>query len=132
MTTHLTDLQLHWTPIAPILSLRDEQEYEAAIARLNSLVDEIGSNQEHPLYTLLDTLGTLVHTYEEQHHPIAGSTSSEVLQFLMEEHSLTATDLPEIGPPDVVERYLAGKHEISVNQVRVLAERFHVSPAVFV
>jgi HTH-type transcriptional regulator/antitoxin HigA len=95
-------------------------------------VDEIGTNQQHPLYSLLDTLGTLVHTYEEQHHAIPGATGTEVLQFLMEEHGLAAADLPELGPPDSVERYLAGKQELSIHQVRTLARRFHVSPAAFI
>jgi len=32
------------------------------------LLDEIGDNERHPLYDLLDTLGTLIHVYEETHH----------------------------------------------------------------
>lgn len=132
MTTPLADLQAYWTPIAPLFSLRSEEEYDAAVERLNALVDEIGTNEEHPLYSLLDTLGTLVHTYEEQHHAVPTSSGPEVLQFLMEEHELSAADLVELGPPDAVERYLAGNDELSIDQVRVLAGRFRVSPAAFI
>lgn len=132
MTTPLADLQTHWTPIAPFFSLRSEEEYDAAVARLNALVDEVGTNEKHPLYSLLDTLGTLVHTYEEQHHAVSGSTGPEVLQFLMEEHGLSPADLPELGPRDAVERYLAGQQEITIHQVRTLARRFHVAPAAFI
>ena len=132
MTPLLTNLQTHWAPIAPFLSLRNEVEYDAAVVRLNSLIDEVGTNEQHPLYSLLDTLGTLIHTYEQQHHTITGSTTSEVLQFLMEEHGLAAADLPELGNIAEVESYLEGSQELSMNQVRALAERFHVSPAAFI
>jgi HTH-type transcriptional regulator/antitoxin HigA len=132
MTTSLADIQAHWTPIAPLFSLRSEEEYDAAVARLNALVDEIGTNEKHPLYSLLDTLGTLIHTYEEQHHVVPSATGPEVLQFLMEEHGLSPADLPELGPPEMVERYLAGNQELSIHQVRTLARRFHVMPAAFI
>ena len=132
MTPLLTDLQNFWTPIAPILSLRNEAEYDAAVGRLNALIDEVGTNEQHPLYGLLDTLGTLIHTYEEQHHTIPDATGPEVLEFLMVEHGLTPADIPELGSPDAVERFLAGQHELSASQIRSLAERFHVSPAAFI
>ena len=35
--------------IAPLLTIRNEQEYEQAIERLNDLIDEIGTNEQHPL-----------------------------------------------------------------------------------
>jgi HTH-type transcriptional regulator/antitoxin HigA len=132
MTTQISDLQTHWPPIAPLFSLRCEDEYDAAVARLDALLDEIGTNQAHPLYSLLDTLGTLVHSYETEHHAIPTATGAAVLQFLMEEHGLSAADLPELGLPDAVEGYLAGKAELNIEQVRALAQRFHVSPAAFI
>ena len=132
MTTQITDLQAHWPPIVPLFLLRSEAEYEAAVERLNALLDEIGTNQNHPLYSLLDTLGTLVHTYEAEHHVIPGSSGPEVLKYMMEEHGVSAPNLPEVGPPEAIEKYLAGELELSIEQVRALARRFHVSPAAFI
>jgi HTH-type transcriptional regulator/antitoxin HigA len=132
MTTLLSDLQAYWTPIASLFSLRNEEEYHAAVTRLNALVDEVGTNENHPLYSLLDTLGTLVHSYEAEHHSIPVASGPEVLEFLMEEHGLSAEDLVELGSPQSVERYCAGKEELSMDQVRALARRFHVSPAAFI
>ena len=59
----------------------------------------------------------------------AGSTCSS---FLMEEHGLTQSDLPEIGSQGVVSDILRGKRELNVRQIRALAKRFQVSPAVFI
>lgn len=132
MTTLLTDLQAHWTPIAPLFSIRNEDEYDTAVARMNALLDEIGTNEAHPLYSLLDTLGTLVHTYEAEHHAIPNAAGPEVLQFLLEEHGVSPDDLTEVGSPEIIGRYLARSEELSLEQVRILSRRFHVSPAAFI
>jgi HTH-type transcriptional regulator / antitoxin HigA len=126
------ELQQHWTAISPLLLIRNEPEYDLAVERLNRLLDEVGTDEQHPLYTLLDTLGTLIHAYEEEHHLIPECSGADVLRFLMEEHGLTQSDLPEIGSQGVVSEILRGKRELNVRQIRALAMRFHVSPAVFI
>jgi HTH-type transcriptional regulator/antitoxin HigA len=132
MTLRNEELQVHWKNIAPLLCIRNEREYNAAIKHLNELLDEIGDNEKHPLYGLLDTLGTLVHAYEEEHYPVPDVSGAEVLRSLMEEHGLTQSDLPEVGSQGVVSEILSGKRELNVRQIRLLAERFGVSTAVFV
>ncbi|MFO0143696.1 MAG: transcriptional regulator, partial [Aphanizomenon sp.] len=62
------DINTHWNAIAPLLIIRNEDEYEQAIELLNNLIDEIGTNEQHPLYNLLDTLGTLIEVYEKEHY----------------------------------------------------------------
>lgn len=125
-------IQTHWTNIAPLLIIRNEREYNAAVKRMNELLDEIGTNEKHPLYSLLDTLGTLIHAYEEEHFPIPNSTGSEVLRFLMDEHGLTQSDLSEVGSQGVVSEVLNGKRDLNIRQIRALAKKFKVSPAAFV
>lgn len=132
MTAIPQELQRHWAAISPLLSIRGEHDYDLAVQRLNNLLDEVGTDEHHPLYTLLDILGTLVHAYEEQNYPMPECGGSDVLRFLMEEHGLAQSDLPEIGSQGVVSEVLRGKRELNVRQVRALAKRFHVSPAVFV
>lgn len=132
MTLLTNELQTHWENIAPLLSIRNEREYNAAVKRLNALLDEIGDNEKHPLYGLLDTLGSLIALYEEEHYPITEATGADVLRFLMDEHGLAQSDLPEVGSQGVVSEILNGKRELNVRQIRGLAKRFKVSPAVFV
>ena len=55
-----------------------------------------------------------------------------VLRFLMQQHGLRQSDLPEIGSQGVVSEVLADKRELNARQIRRLARRFGVSPAVFV
>jgi HTH-type transcriptional regulator/antitoxin HigA len=127
-----TDLKTHWPTIRPLLTIRNERDYDRAVKLLNELLDEIGTNEHHPLYSFMDTLGTLLEAYEEKHHPIPVSGGAEMLRYFMEEHGLAQSQLPEIGSQGVVSEVLNGKRELNVRQVRALAQRFRVSPAVFI
>ena len=121
-----------WRIIASLFSIRNKREHNTAVKRLNELLDEIGEDEKHPLYSLLDTLGTLIEAYEDEHHPIPDSSGADVLRYLMDEHGLTQSSLPEIGSQGVVSEILNGKRELNVRQIRLLAKRFKVSTAVFV
>jgi HTH-type transcriptional regulator/antitoxin HigA len=132
MTIQTKELQNHWTSIRPLLTIRNEREYDTAIKRLNDLLDEVGDNVRHPLYSLLDTLSTLIHVYEEEHYPIPEARAVDILRFFMDENGISQSDLPEVGSQGVVSEILNGKRELNVRQIRQLAKRFHVSPAVFV
>ena len=85
MTRITKDLQSHWARIGPMLSIRNERDYDLAVKRLNELVDEIGTDKRRLLYGLLDALGTLcIHAYEEQHHPMPQVSGADMLRFFME------------------------------------------------
>jgi HTH-type transcriptional regulator / antitoxin HigA len=129
MSALLKDTREHWQAIGPLLTIRTEREYAAAIERLQILLAEIGEEEQHPLYGLLDTLGTLIHAYEEEHVPIPEASGPEVLEYLIEEHGVTLEDFPELGGLRAV---LARERDLHVGEIRALAERFGVSPAVFI
>ena len=131
MNAIANNLEAHWATIRPLLTIRNERDYERAVKRMETLLDEIGSDERHPLYSLLDTLGTLLEAYEEQHYAIPDATGAGVLEYLMEEHGLTQSQLPEVGSQGVVSEVLNGKRELNVRQIRELSKRFKVSPAVF-
>ena len=61
-------IQRSWTHVSDLFKIRNEQDYDVAVEHLNTLLDEVGTDERHPLYSLLDTLGTVLHAWEEQHH----------------------------------------------------------------
>jgi HTH-type transcriptional regulator / antitoxin HigA len=69
--------------------------------------------------------------YEQEHASMPEVNGVDMLRFFIEEHGLTQSDLPEIGSQGVVSEILKGKRELNVRQIRALAQRFHVSPALF-
>ncbi len=111
--------------------IRNERDYDRAVDQVNDLIDEVGTDDQHPLYELLNTLGTVLHAYEETHHVLPDSSPVDVLSFLMDEHGLTQSELPEIGSQGVVSEVLSGKRALNVRQMRALSARFGVSTAVF-
>jgi HTH-type transcriptional regulator/antitoxin HigA len=116
---------------APLLAIRSAGEYNAAVTRLNELVDEVGDNTRDPRYRLIDTLSVLIEAYDEEHHAIPDVSGVDMLKFLMEQHGLSQRDLPEIGSQGVVSEILRGRRELNVRQIAALSERFHLSPGVF-
>lgn len=117
--------------LVPVTVIRTEQHYDRAVATLKMLIDTVGVDERHPLYDLLDTLGALIHAYEEQHEPMPAPTNIVVLRFLMEEHEVSATDLHELGDASVVDDILAAKRPITAPQLHALARRFGVTPETF-
>lgn len=125
------ELQDKWVAVAPLLTITNEQEYDAAVERLNTLLDEIGEDEAHPLYSLLDTLGILIEAYDDKHHSIPDCSGLDALIYLMEEHELSQSELPEIGSQGVVSEILNGKRSLNIRQIKALAKRFNVAPATF-
>ena len=128
----IQDIQPHWTAVRPYLSIRREADYDRAVEQMNELIDIVGTQESHPMYEFLDTLGTLIHAYEEEHYLMPSVSGIEILHYLMEEHGLRQADLSEIGSQGVVSEILNGKRDLNVRQIRALAKRFQVSPAVFI
>lgn len=121
-----------WQPLAPLVSVPyTEAEYQARVELLNELIDEVGENEDHPLASLLDIVGIAVSSYEQSHVPIPAASPQDVLVFLMAEHQLKQSDLPEIGSQGVVSEVLNGKRQLNARQIQALSQRFGVSAAVF-
>jgi HTH-type transcriptional regulator/antitoxin HigA len=46
-----------------------EEEYRQPISLLDSLIDEVGENESHPLASLMEVVGVLIKNYEDGHDP---------------------------------------------------------------
>jgi HTH-type transcriptional regulator/antitoxin HigA len=49
--------------------LHTEQDYEQAVALLDSLIDVVGENESHPLASLMELVGVLIEQYEDTYIP---------------------------------------------------------------
>ena len=133
MNIQLKEIAKVWPDIQPIFSVpHNEKDYNKLVNFLDSLIDEVGNKENHPLTSLMETIGSLIETYESQYiNEIEGNTK-DVLNALMEEHGLKQSDLSEIGSQGVVSEILSGKRQLNVRQIKILSKRFKVSPAVFI
>jgi HTH-type transcriptional regulator / antitoxin HigA len=120
------------TPVK-LRTVENERHYRAMVDFMNKLLDEVGDRESHPLMGLLDIVTFFVRDYEERNIEIPNAAPPAVLRFLMEQHDLRQADLAEIfGSQSNVSEVLSGKREINARQARALAERFGVSPAIFI
>jgi len=82
---------------------------------------------------LVDVISNLIAAYEEQHpNKSMEAKGIDALLYLMEEHQLTQTDLPEVASQGVLSEILNGKRKLNLRQVKLLSKRFHVEPSTFI
>lgn len=132
MSALLKQATEHWRYVAPLLTPPEtEADYDALVEALDELLDEIAGESPHPFAALASQMGDLVAAYDAQHYPMPEAPGHEVLRYLMAEHGLSQSDLPEIGAQSVVSDILSGKRQLNVRHIRALAQRFNVSTDVF-
>jgi len=49
--------------------LQTEKEYQETVTLLDSLIDQVGEDETHPLASLMEVLGVLIEKYEDDHIP---------------------------------------------------------------
>ncbi|MDT4965788.1 MAG: HTH-type transcriptional regulator / antitoxin HigA [Acidobacteriota bacterium] len=59
-----------WVKLAgKIYVPHSEEEYSQLVALLDSLIDEVGEDESHPLASLMEIVGVLIQKYEDEHVP---------------------------------------------------------------
>ena len=133
MVKQLEKMARIWPEIKDTLSVpHSEQDYLKLREILDDLIDEAGNDEHHPLASLIETVGNLVDSYEQEYEPGYQGDPIDALRYLMEEHNLKQSDLEELGSQGAVSEILARKRKLNIRQVNLLSKRFNVSPAVFV
>lgn len=117
--------------VVPLHRIRSDAEYNQAIESLNLLLDNGGADERHRLADLVHILGELIEDYEEASLPPPAARGVDALRFLMDQHNLRQSDLPEIGSQGVVSEILSGQRELRMAHIRFLSERFGVPGDVF-
>lgn len=118
--------------LVPLGPIKSDNEFRRRVQVMENLLDQIGTNESHQLMFLLDLVTKSVESYEKPQDALPEAAPAEVLSYLLEEHDLKQTDLAaELGGQSVVSAILNGKRELNARQVKALAKRFNVSPAVF-
>ncbi|MFN4874933.1 MAG: hypothetical protein ACK5GT_00510 [Aphanizomenon sp.] len=59
-----------WSSIAEnVFVPHTEVEYEYFVNILDTLIDQIGEDETHPLASLMEVIGALIENYENEHIP---------------------------------------------------------------
>jgi HTH-type transcriptional regulator / antitoxin HigA len=111
--------------------IHSDRENERCISLLEALdgKEEKLTNAERRLAELL---AVLIEDFEEKNYALKPARPVEVLRELMQANGLRQKDLLDIfGTPSIVSEVLREKRGLTVEHIRKLSRRFHVSPEVF-
>jgi HTH-type transcriptional regulator/antitoxin HigA len=121
---------------APYLNIRHETDYHKALSLVEALLEDVSDSPTDPLNAVIGLLTNSIQTYELKDARLAAfgnniSPELATLRVLMDQHGLGTADLPEIGSKSMVSRVLSGERDLSKKHIKALAQRFGVSPSLF-
>lgn len=100
--------------------IHNENDYEAALTRLQSLMDAEPSS---PAGDELEILATLIEAYEARHYPVDPPDPVDAILFRMDQQRLSRKDLePYIGHSGRVSEVLNRRRALSIDMIRRLHE----------
>jgi HTH-type transcriptional regulator/antitoxin HigA len=121
-----------WAHIAPyICPSHNEKEHKQQLTLLRGLVQLRQHDKSTHLASLIKIIAKNIQAYESTIYPPVKCSPIELLKFLMDQHGLKQSDLPEIGSRTLVSKILSGKRNLTAEQIGKLAKRFHVSTDIF-
>ncbi len=113
-----------------IKPVRTEADYEAALKRIDLLMD---ADPDTPEGEQLEVLVTLVEAYEAEHYALGLPDPIEAIEFHMERLGLTRRDLePLIGSRARVSEVLNRKRPLTLRMIRNLTNRLGIPAKVLV
>jgi HTH-type transcriptional regulator/antitoxin HigA len=115
----------------PLRPLRTDADLDAAVAILDSLIDQ--AELSAPEQDYLDVLSELVEAYEEEAVPMRTVGDSDMLRFLVEAKGVTQAQAAKGSgiAESTISEVLAGKRKLNRTQIGKLARYFHVEPGAF-
>lgn len=113
-----------------IRPIRTEQDYDAALARVETLMDVVRSKDEDDE---LDVLATLIELYEDVRFPMDAPDPIAAIKFRMEQMGKSQSDLaPILGSRSKVSEVLSGKRELTLKMIRALHEHLQIPADVLI
>lgn len=120
--------------MANIRPIRTDEDYDAALDRIQELLDQLSGEDgqvedtDHPARVELDVLSDLVEHYEDRTVEIGYPDPVAAIQFRMDQEGLTPRDLvPFIGSRSKVSEVLSGRRAITMPMARALHQHLGIA-----
>ena len=103
-----------------ITQVQTEADYEAALARIEDLIDSAPGSEED---AELDRISDLVIRYEDEHFPMENPTPDALVEFLLDQKIVSRQELlPLVGGNTRLDAMMAGRLAITPELAQVLNE----------
>jgi HTH-type transcriptional regulator/antitoxin HigA len=111
--------------------LHDDDDYAAARLAIEPLLgfeDRLNGDQAD----YLEAVSSFIESYDQERVKWPKGAAVDTLNFLLEQHDLSAADLSRILGSDrsLGPKLLRGERRLTVGHIRTLARRFNVEPGV--
>ena len=132
MTIEQIDLK-SWNAIEGLVNpIKTKKRYKEMLELVENILERVGQSKSHPMLPILETLSLLIEDYEDRTLKIPKSSPVTTLEYLMQEHGLNQSELPEIGSQSIVSDVLKGKRKLNLRQVKALSKKFGLTVDTFV
>jgi HTH-type transcriptional regulator / antitoxin HigA len=111
--------------------IHSEKENERYLVMLEELdrKDKLSPAEQR----LAELLTLLIEDFEEKTYALTPAKPIEALNQLIEANNLKQKDLVDVfGTPSIVSEVLNGKRGLTIEHIKKLSRRFHISPEVFI
>jgi HTH-type transcriptional regulator / antitoxin HigA len=135
MSTVVSDTyQRHYLGLVrtyPLRPIRSEKELDAAIRRIDVLLDKPRRNPAEEDY--LEVLGNLVERYETEAHPEQPVSDAAMLRHLIDARAVSQVEIARLTGIAIstISAVLHGNRTLNRDHIGKLAAYFHVAPDVF-
>lgn len=69
-TINLKETEIAWDTLSQSIFVpHTEEEYNQLVTTLDNLIDEVGEDEDHPLASLMEIIGVLIESYEDEQVP---------------------------------------------------------------
>lgn len=112
-------------------AIHTPEEYDEYLERAEDLMDCDDRSEAEDRY--LELLSILIDRYEEETESIDAPDPLTALKELMAANNVSQAELAKlIGSSGITSMILSGQRDLSKNHIKLLAQRFNVSPGLFV
>ena len=128
----MSPLPTKWDDLGILLRpIHTKGDYDKVIHVLDELVGRTDLTKDQKDF--VESLSILVEAYENEHEPIKENNDPiETLKFLLEANNMSRSDLGHLlGSRSLGSVIMNRKRGLSKNHIKILSERFSVSPSLF-
>ena len=130
----VSDSYIELVEFFPLRPITAKKQHEAALQIAEHLINALNENKaDEGVEVYLQTLTDLISDYETKMFAAPEVSGREMLAYLMDLKGFNQTDVAkELGGQPNVSKVLKGERELNLRQIRELAEKFKVEPALFI
>ncbi|MDP2339138.1 MAG: transcriptional regulator [Bacteroidota bacterium] len=104
--------------------IKSEAEYEAALARLEEIMD---AEPNTPEGDELELLALLIENYEENNFPLPNPDPIDVIKYYIDQRGLKYKDLVGIiGDKSSVSKVINRERQLNLRMIKSLHEKMHI------